>query len=457
MTENQNMWASLGFRHSPYDATPLKSRQEDVELLIGRDDEGQALCTNLDSAAEGVCVVSGVPGVGKTSFLNIFQFLLETRQLPFGPHLLAARYLCPIQAGDNPKDIALRSLRSLCRSISDYANINDIEVPNETKKVIKWLDQKGGGGFSVGLTVLGVGGSYGRQVSLPEVSSISFEGISDVLACIVGEVTNLLGLDGMILALDNVENLEDHALAATLMAFRGTMFSIPHIWWILVGQSGLKSLLQTLDPRVSDRLSGVPIELAPISLDELDIAIQKRVQPFHTSSDGKGPLPSDILGDLYGASHGEIRFVFRYSNSICLKFVSDLRNEVSKTVKGGFVGFNRDAFTEGLNKALGIHLVSNQLDKKMALSILQGIVSSEIAGLNLRQTDKDLLKKIGENSGARAMDFKKYGRKSMQDFSSNYLTRYYKQHLLTRRQEGRAVVYNLRGMTALAAQFGHLG
>jgi len=33
------MWNALGFKQNPYEASPLKTRAEDVELLIGRDHE----------------------------------------------------------------------------------------------------------------------------------------------------------------------------------------------------------------------------------------------------------------------------------------------------------------------------------------------------------------------------------------------------------------------------------
>lgn len=111
------MWDSLGFKESPYNTNPLKSRKEDVDLLVGRCDEAIEFCTALDSADRGILVLSGSPGVGKTSFLNIQLFLLENELAPFGPKVLASRQLCPVQPEDELTVIAIRILDSLYKSV----------------------------------------------------------------------------------------------------------------------------------------------------------------------------------------------------------------------------------------------------------------------------------------------------------------------------------------------------
>jgi Holliday junction resolvasome RuvABC ATP-dependent DNA helicase subunit len=91
------MWNALGFTQNPYDASPLKAKAEDVDLLIGRDHEAIEFYTVLESAEQGIFIISGLPGVGKTSFFNIQQYLLETGKSSCGPSLMSARDLCPIQ------------------------------------------------------------------------------------------------------------------------------------------------------------------------------------------------------------------------------------------------------------------------------------------------------------------------------------------------------------------------
>ena len=85
------MWESLGFSESPYNTNPLRARAEDVDLLVGRSNEAINFCTQLGTSDNGILVLSGSPGVGKTSFFNVQQYKLENALTDFGPKLLSAR------------------------------------------------------------------------------------------------------------------------------------------------------------------------------------------------------------------------------------------------------------------------------------------------------------------------------------------------------------------------------
>jgi hypothetical protein len=89
-----DMWEShWGFLRAPYDFRPLRPIPEDAPLLVGREEEAVKFCTTLDSAHEGISVLSGPPGVGKTSFFYVQQFSLASDQAEFGPRLLPAERL----------------------------------------------------------------------------------------------------------------------------------------------------------------------------------------------------------------------------------------------------------------------------------------------------------------------------------------------------------------------------
>lgn len=450
------MWDTLGFRESPYSTNPLRVLKEDVDLLVGREKEANELCTALESARQGVLIVSGAPGVGKTSFLNTQQYLLETEQAIFGPRLMAARQLCPVQPTDDARTLGLRALDSLYRSVEAYCSQNGKSIPSETSKIGKWLRSTGNSGFDLGIEILGFGGSFGRHVELPSVNDISFESITDAITCLVSEVVSVFAFEGVVIALDNLENLEEETLGRLLISFRDTLFSIENLWWILIGQSGLGSFVQSLDPRVFERMTGSGIEIKPITLDELDEAIRRRVQRFHTRPEGKAPLPKSIHKVLFEASFGEMRFVFKYSNTICTKFVEDLRDKVTKMGRSQKIEITRPAITELFDKAIGTHLVENQIAHEQALALLKQIIKSELDGLFLKDKEKKVLHAIGEKGKARAKDYKDFGVKTMQNFSSNYLSKFRHQNLLIREQEGRAVNYRLRGVAQISSSFGLL-
>jgi Cdc6-like AAA superfamily ATPase len=425
---------------------------------VGRGEEATELCTQLGTANHGILVLSGSPGVGKTSFFNIQQYRLENGLAPFGPKLLAARQLCPVQPKDNLRTLALRALDSLYRSVDLWCTTNSRALPTETEKIGKWLSGTGTSGFSIGISILGCGGNFGRSSQLPKAADASFESIADALAAVTSEVITILGFDSAVIALDNLENLEDEELGSMLISFRDTLFSIPNLWWVLIGQSGLGSLIQSLDPRVFERTTGSGIEIEPIELAELDEAIALRVAKFHKSSGGKSPLSSETYGRLFEASYGEMRFVFKYSNSICAKFVEKMRSNVlaSYNTQGKQPPGDRKAFERALDQVIGKMMVDSQIDHRSAVAYLRDIVEAELKGLFLKSKEKSVLHGIGKAGKARASDFKNFSMRTMQEFSGNYLTKLYGQKLLTRQQEGRAVNYRLRGIAQLSYSFGLL-
>ncbi len=449
--KNKNLWNKLGFKLSPYSTEPLQPRKEDVELLVGRREEAIELCTALESSSNGVYAVSGVPGVGKTSFFNIQQYLLESGEALFGPNLLAARQLCPIQPNDTPRDIAQRATASLVKSIEGYCELNSVKLPKQVKEISKWLNAGGNGGFDIGIDIFGCGGSFGRSTELPSVNDVSFEGFQDTIHCLASIIVKELKLDGPFIVFDNIENLSDEVLGDLLISFRDTLFTVPCVWWVLIGQSGLGSLIQALDPRVSERMTGGSLELHPISIQKFDEAIDVRVKTFHEAKGGKAPLPRKVHEHLYKASHGEIRFVFKYSSSICINLITNIRMDLSDNLKGKP---NGEKFKVEFDKMLGKVLTDQVLTETNANKILKKIVKDGIDGLKLRNKEKRALAGIGDKKKARPKDCRQYGYQSTQQFSSQFLRPLYSQKLLLREQEGRAVTYRLRGIALLAAEFG---
>lgn len=451
------MWKNLGFSESPYNTSPLKTCAEDVHLLVGRESEALQLCTTLESSKQGILALSGVPGVGKTSFLNIQQYLMETEEALCGPKILAARTLCSTQPDDTAESLALRSLRSLYRSVIGYCNHKGLSIPSQTKRIGKWLTSTGNFGFTLGINILGFGGNVGRNVDLPKVDDVTFEDITDAIASISSEIVNTLGFAGSIIAIDNVENYENEALGKILISFRDSLFSTRYVWWVLIGQSGLGSLIKALDPRVSERMAGSGIEMKPISLDELHNAVDLRVERFHSTEVGRAPLSRNIHKTLFNVSFGETRYVFDYSNSICVQFIEDARALVIKDLSSEEgTNLTRKDVDKGLDTALGNMLAEKTIPDKFAILILQKIVEKELTELALKDKELLVLKKMGELGKAKAKDFKQFSVRSKHDFSNIYLNKMWEQNLLIREQKRKVYCYRLRGLAKSAFDFGLL-
>lgn len=444
---SNKLWEKLGFKENPYDTKPLNVNKTDVDLLMGRESEQIDFLTAIEADNQGIFILSGVPGVGKTSFLNVQQYLLESEEAPFGPKILSARTLCPIQTSDEPKHIAIRCIQSLCKSIEEYCLIEKKTFPKETNKIQEWVYQNKPATLNFGISILGNGANYGKEIHLPMISETTYETLVELLTAISLEVNQELDFSSSFIVLDNIENLHNDDLSECLKTFRDTLFTIPNIWWVLIGQSGLSSLIQSTNPKVFQRLSST-IELKPISVENLIKAVDIRVKRFHIEKEGTSPITKEIYLKLFQSSNGEIRFVFNYCHDICINLV--------QTIRKSFVTEKKTYDDKVFDKLMGNYLIKNQISDIFSNSCLKSIITEEFNGLYLSTKEKLVLKKIGELKKVKPSDyahFNAFGIKTMQLFTNNYLTKFHDQYLLQRRQEGKILTYELRGIAVFALEY----
>lgn len=449
------MWDLLGFSESPYDTRPLSPIEADAQMLVARERETTALLTVLDSRRDGVVILSGAPGVGKTSFLNVNQYRLATGQSLFGPRILPAYFLTPVNPGDTPENVAKRVVQNLVKSVEQYCAQTDKAIPPQARIIRKWVSAHGASGFDIGLQIFGFGGNIARDTEIPALSDASFDRLQEVISALVSEAIKELGVDSVAIVMDNLENLDNEELKALLMTFRDTLFSAPSAWWVLIGQSGLGSLVRELDPRVADRIEGTGIELEPISLDQLHEAVRLRIERFSNRDGAKPPIPHAIHRLLYDASNKEIRFVFKYANTICTRYIAQMRDRATR-----FLEENREKYPNvtraDVDEVVGDLLVTDPLEKRQAEALLKAVAVDELRQTALSRKELEVLQKIGERESARGKDHDLFGVKSNQQFSSRFLVPLRQRQLLARTQEGAGVIYTLRGLAALAYQYGLL-
>lgn len=245
-----NMWDTLGFTKNPYDAQPLRADKRDVDLLIGREEESVKFSTLVESSDHGTVLLSGLPGVGKTSFFNVQQYLMESGETVFGKKLLPAIYLCPVNSDDTATSLALRILHNTCKNVFEFCSSHNHTIPDKVQITFDWLNGRGGVGVNLSLQAWGFGGGIGKTSQTVAASGASAEMLQQVLATISSEIIEKFDFEGIFVALDNFENLEEAQLSNVLMTFRDTFFTLPKTWWVVIGQTGLTSLIQVLDPRV---------------------------------------------------------------------------------------------------------------------------------------------------------------------------------------------------------------
>lgn len=448
------LWQTLGYIENPYDARPLRPTPEDADLLAGREEESVAFATILESGPQGVCIISGRPGVGKTSFFNIQQYRSATGLGSYGPRLLTAEQPCTIRPGDSVRAIARRVLEMLIKSVEVECYARGSSVPRETSKIAKWIRQSGGGGYEVGISIAGFGGNFGRSPTLPTFDDASFEALCDAIAAVVSEVVLQLEFGGAFMPLDNLENLDDEQLKDMLISFRDTLFDVPCLWWVLIGQSGLGSLIQTMDPRVWERVSGTGLELKPLPVKKIHEAIQLRVERFGVEGHAVSPLPLEIHEKLYRASQGELRYTLKKSTDICIKAVTNFRKDAEQLYKTA-IGKDEEKANEWA-EFMAKSLVNGQIPLNIAEDALREIVSEEFEQLNLTIRERRVFKRIADRTEVRPRDYEAVGFNSSQSFYSQFLGKFHSQQLLYRRQEGSPVYYGLRGIALMAIDYGLL-
>jgi len=119
----------------------------------------------------------------------------------------------------------------LVKSIETDCSHSGVPVPKQVASVGQWARSRGTSSLDVGIQIAGFGGNVGRSLTLPAASEVSFEGLRDAIECLVSEAVVHLNYDGVFVALDNIENLNDEMLRKLLITFRDTLFMIPRVWW----------------------------------------------------------------------------------------------------------------------------------------------------------------------------------------------------------------------------------
>lgn len=466
---NKSLWETLGFKHSPYDCEALPAAKEGIKLLVGRKSESQQFINAISAADHGAYLVTGCQGVGKTSFVNVQQIMLETKAYSFAPKILSARIICNTQADDDQKALALRALRSLVRSYEEYCMLYRKKPTKQIQEIAEWLRRSKSEGFGIGIQILGSGGSINRNIAVPDISSVSFEAVQVILECVAVEATTHLDLAGVAIAIDNVEVLGKQKVQEILMTFRDTLFMVPRIYWILIGLDEIARYVKSEISRVGQRLIGT-IQLPPLSFRELHEAVECRVDWFHAMGGGKAPLPSDIHERLYNASFGEIRFVFYYSNIICINAILNVRRKaiaqiekakkINEELLSGplnklmqIAGENIEEFEDALDLFLGSVLSYGQIKSDTAEYMLKNIITDELTELRLTLKEKEVLRTIGKNNVVRQQDYEIYGIRDEVCFAEQYLLKLRNINQLHAQEIGGELQYQLKGISALAYEY----
>jgi len=426
----------LGFKQNPYFATPIDISAEGCDLFVGRGEEVRRLVNKWDETAGCVTLIGGNIGTGKTSFLNVCQFLCMQGVRQFGlaydpPRLVPAFEKVQIEDDIDDRALLTRILWAAARSVQETYRRDDAEPPPLANQLLAWLGSMTSSemhGSSGGASIAGTGFNVGSTESktMREPHAVPLETLATRLADLATQVVETGPYRGMVVALDNIELVPTERLVALMNKYRDTLFSSPHVWWVLIGQRGLFDLIDAEAPRVAQRIKGTETTLDGLSWEDFHLAVGARLAHYRTREDAVGPLSDELLRLLFDASAGEIRYVFKMSDQI----VSD-----------------------AIARKPGVR----DIDPGLAEEVLKESIIGQIKRLGLGPKDHRVLREIGTRHIVRPKDYKDLGFQNAPNFLQGALQPLQEKGLLSKSTQGNAAQYSLRPLGTFGVKFGVFG
>jgi len=427
-----SLWHRLGFDENPYFTTPIQVDAEGLELFVGRGSEIRRLISKWDEKDRSITVVGGNIGTGKTSFLNVCQYLCLTGKRDFGltydpPRLVPAFRKVQLEQEQSVDELLLRIIRATAESIRTASEQDKLDQPTEVKDVCGWLESLSSATSAStggGVTVLGTGANGLRATSTShrDPEKLGFDSLLSIFERLARAARGLSSYRGVIVAIDNIEMVETSRVIGLLNDFRDTLFSVTGIWWVLIGQRGLYDLIAADAPRVSQRIKGTETALDGLSWEDFQLAIQIRIAHQRRRTDAVAPIGDELLRALFDASNGEIRYVFKMADEI----VTD---------------------------AIAEHPELTDVPNELAETMLTRSVERQVQGLKLSSREKRVLRTLCEKKTGRPREYKDYGFSNAPHFIQGALQPLQEKGLVSKSTEGNAAMYDPRPLAILAHKY----
>ncbi|WP_437643780.1 hypothetical protein [Sorangium sp. So ce362] len=427
------LWVRLGFKENPYFTTPINISEEGSDLFVGRGAEIRRLVGKWDESNGAITIVGGNIGTGKTSFLNVCQYLCMTGKKDFGleydpPRLLPAFSKVQLESTQSDQEFLVRIIESAALSIKHACEHFRVTVPDEISRTLYWLGSTPGaprplGTVETATAVLQVSPRTPATTQAPQESA-SLNELVNRLERLAKATTAIAGQEyrGLIVAIDNIEMVDSEQTVSLLNKYRDTLFAANGVWWVLIGQRGLFDLIDAEAPRVAQRIKGTETTLEGLSWDDFNLAIQARIDHFRTRDDAVAPIGEGLLQKLFHASAGEIRYVFKMADEIITDAIAEfprLQNVPPETAE----------------------------------NMLKQSVYRQVQRLELDERERRILRLMCERKSARPKDCKEYGVPNAPHFIQLVLQPLQAKGLVSKSTQGNAAVYSPRPLARLALDF----
>lgn len=327
-----SVWTDFGFRESPYGTDPIPMTQDGEYLLVGRDEELDELKAFLTSSTLHP-TIEGDNGVGKTSLVSVASYRLM-QDFANGD---AAEALIPLPEpfqlvpSDTDKTFAAKVLYQVAHAFIEHHDLlvrRGLNAPS-TGSIDQWLNAPLFRSGGVEVNVLGSGGSISKGVEPNSSGGFTEAGFAAIITQWLKECFPTRQSGGFVAIIDNLELLEtSKTTRALLESMRDTVLNLTGIRWVLCGARGIVRTGAS-----SQRLEGrllAPMELLPISDENVATAMIRRAEVYRIDSDAIAPVGPDGFRYLYDVLNFNLRNTLKYCEDFSFWLRKNLPEEKSE-------------------------------------------------------------------------------------------------------------------------------
>jgi Cdc6-like AAA superfamily ATPase len=308
-------WEVYGLRYDPFYTGPLLVFGGEIskETFIGRFEEIKNLRKSFLSGSSRT-LVSGEPGIGKTTFVNIARAGMQQKNF-----FTTIREIA-VQPEWNANDFILNTLFAIFNTIKrrDLSSFLSPELYQELENLVTLVSFNN---FSGNINILGtgIGGGNTKTLNNPQLTTSYLQDIFERV------IKNLKDSEykGVIIHYNNLENFESVKLALFFNKIRDFILT-EHVHFVFVGDLTVPPVLNSI-PRVRSIFNDSALTLPKLSLEEVKKILKKRIETL--SIDGLNfvfPYDDETIRILYDLYDGNIRNILN-SLSTAIREVSEER------------------------------------------------------------------------------------------------------------------------------------
>jgi len=306
-----SLWHLYNLRESPFFQEQLTADRDaryPIGLFVGRTSEVERLVSGVrrKHGSSSRQTVQGPPGIGKSTLIQQVKAQLAEERFLSHPTSVSVGH------ADTTQTVLLRILGYVYATILGNAtNLAIADRPamlTAKQLVMAFQARSGGGGFNIA-AIGGVNLTANTQYVTPAGAADVF--VPDVLDDLSALVREQMGAAGVLVHLDNFENLSDHdaeAAARIVRDLRDPVLMSTGYHFVLAGTNEAVRTVVSSTRQVRDVFS-MPRPLQPLSLSEIGELLSRRYAHLRVDAKlpARAPVTDDAVAELHALFGGNVR------------------------------------------------------------------------------------------------------------------------------------------------------